>query len=186
MLSAACDDGRVRKLGGGFTVYSCVCYRDATPLDAHLGIVRIDGLEASGLLAYSVLRACRGPPDLVLLDSVTIAGFNVASPYALHRLVGAPVVVVYTYRPSYERLAPAAMRAPGGLGPRRPVLRLVNEAVEVETRRGPLHILAVGTSLAEAVEAIESLQVHSRVPEPLRMAHALASEASRLLMAPSV
>ena len=186
MLSAACDDGRVRKLGGGFTVYSCVCYRDITPLDAHLGVMRIDGLEASGLLAYSTLQACKGTPDLMLLDSVTIAGFNVASPYAINKLVGAPVVVVYTYRPSYERLAPAAMRAPGGLGPRRPVLKLVDEAVEVETRRGPLYLLAVGTSAAEVVEAVERLQVHSRIPEPLRMAHALASEASRLLEAPSV
>ena len=182
MLVSACDDGRVYKLGEGYTTAACVCYDGLRPVGVKLGLLRVDGLEATGVVAYLALAACRGRPGAVLLDSVTIAGFNLVSPPGLARLAGAPVVVVYKYRPSYGRLASAASRAPGPAWLRLRVLRIVEDAVEAETRRGRLYIIPWGLPLREALGLVESLQVHARTPEPLRAAHMVASAASRALL----
>ncbi len=182
MLAAACDDGRVYKLGEGYTVAACVCYDGPRPVGVKLGLIRVDGLEATGILAFLAVAACRGRPGVVLLDSVTTAGFNVASPAGISALTGAPVVVVYKYRPSYERLAPAAARAPGPAWARLKALRVVDEAFEVETRRGRLYLIAWRLGRGEAARLVESLQAHARTPEPLRAAHLIASAASRALL----
>ncbi len=181
MLAAACDDGKVYKLSKGYTVVACTCYDGTRPVGVELGLLRVDGLEATGIVAHLSLAACRSRPDVVLLDSIAIAGFNLVSPPGLARLTGAPVVVVYPYEPSYERLAPAAARAPGPFSIRSRVLPIVDKAVRVDTPRGPLYLLVWGIPLRDAASIAISLQVHARTPEPLRVAHMIASSATDAL-----
>ena len=177
----ACDDGRVRKLGQGFTTYACISFtRDLRPLDVHIGLLKVDGLEASSIIATSSLMVSRGRPFALLLGSLTIAGFNVVSPATVMKLTGSPTLVVYTYRPSFERLRPAFERLPHR-ELRARILRVVDEARRVLTPRGELWVLAWGIGLDEARNLIVSLQEHSRVPEPIRVAHNVASEASLIL-----
>ncbi|WP_460123659.1 endonuclease dU [Stetteria hydrogenophila] len=178
---SACDDGRVHKLGGGYTTAACVCYDGLDPVGVSMGILRVDGLEASGVIAHLAVSACRARPDAVLLDSVTIAGFNVVSPPALVKLTGASVIVAYTYKPAYERLAPALAHAPGPLGVRSRVLSIVDRAVRVDTPKGPLYLVTWGTTPERATALVSRLQIHARIPEPLRVAHMVASAASEAL-----
>jgi endonuclease V-like protein UPF0215 family len=96
------------------------------------------------------------------------------------KLTGSPTLVVYTYRPSFERLRPAFERLPHR-ELRARILRVVDEARRVLTPRGELWVLAWGIGLDEARNLIVSLQEHSRVPEPIRVAHNVASEASLIL-----
>lgn len=163
-----------------YTVASCVSW-DGAPSGVSLGLLRVDGLDASSIIPYLALRASRGRPCAVLLDSVTIAGFNVASPGAISRLAGAPVIIVYNYRPSRERLE-AGLRRLGDGGARSRAISIVDSAVEVDTRQGRVYIVAWGVDLEAARDIVEECQVHSRTPEPVRMAHKIASEMSRLLI----
>lgn len=181
MLVAACDDGKVYKLSKGYTVVACTCYDGTRPLGVELGLLRVDGLEATGIVAHLSIAACKSRPNVVLLDSITIAGFNLVSPPGLAKLTGAPVLVVYLYKPSYERLAPAAARAPGPFSIRNRVLPIVDKAVRVDTPKGPLYLLAWGVPLRVAKSIAVSLQVHARTPEPLRVAHMIASSATDAL-----
>ncbi|BAN89838.1 uncharacterized conserved protein [Aeropyrum camini SY1 = JCM 12091] len=180
-----CDDGRVEKLGpeAGFTIVACISWdaRLRTPVDGALGLVRVDGVDASSVLAGLVLKlGAAGKP--VLLDSLTIAGFNIVSPPALERLVGSPVLAVYNYRPSMERLV-AGLRSSGLplAGERMRVLSLVEGAVEAETPRGTVYLVAWGMEAPEAVRLAVETQVYGRKPEPVRIAHYTASEASEAL-----
>jgi len=174
----ACDDGRVEKLGGGFTVLACILW-DGRPLDVELGLLRVDGLEASSVVAYltaSLALRSSLPIRALLLDSLTIAGFNVVSPATVMRLAGVPVVVVYKYKPSSSRLEGALRKHFRDWSLRMRVLKLVDEAVEVNTRRGPLYIIPWGVSVEEARRVVEETQVYARTPEPLRIADMIASE----------
>jgi len=186
-VAVGCDDGEVKKLGEGYTLYACIVMRRRTtglePLSAGLGLVKVDGLDASSLLAYTIRSIAGGSVDYVMLDSITIAGFNVVSPATINRLLNIPVIVAYTYKPSYHRLSSAARRlATFTLIDR--VLRLVSQAERVETRRGELYVLAWGLDVEEAKQAIELFQLFSRKPEPVRAAHYLASTASRVWFDP--
>jgi endonuclease V-like protein UPF0215 family len=153
------------------------------PLSAGLGMIRVDGLDASSLLAYTIQSITGGSIDYVLLDSLTIAGFNVVSPATLSRLLGIPVIVAYTYEPSYPRLSSAARRLPT-FPLIDKVLRLVSHARRAATRKGDLYLLPWGLSFEEARHAVELFQLHSRKPEPVRAAHYLASTASRIWFDP--
>ena len=178
-----CDDGRVTKLGEGFTLYACLAFDLNTlkPIGASIGLVRVDGLEASSLIAYSLARASGGKKSVLLLDSLTIAGFNVVSPASIAKLTGSPVIVVYSYKPSFARLARGIEKT------RYPhlrsrVLKVVDDAREASTRWGPVWILPWGIGFEEALKIVDRTQVYSRTPEPVRIAHMIASEVSRGLL----
>lgn len=177
----ACDDGAVRKLGTGYTLVVCVSWPSGGGLPSVMaGWVRVDGLDASSIVAYMVSRLRGHGLDLVLLDSITIAGFNIVSPASVYRLTGVPVAVLYKYRPSLDRLSRAVRNVPLH-EIRLRALRLVDRVAVIRTRRGVLYSILWGVDDARAREIIEDLQVHGRVPEPLRLAHYLASSLSGIL-----
>ena len=180
-----CDDGVVRKLGwmSGETLVACVKWglRPPRPAGIAMAPVRVDGLDATSIvMGLMEVLGARGCP--LVLDSLTVAGFNLVSPGSLFKAMGSPVIVVYTYRPSYERLEEGLRRS--GLPHaelRLRVLSLVESSVRVETPKGPLYMIARGISVREAVRLVAELQVHARKPEPVRVAHYTASEAVRAL-----
>ena len=174
----ACDDGRVRKLGEGWTLLACILWEHGGPSDALFLRLRVDGLEASSLIGYAA-RALGG--DIVILDSITIAGFNLVSPPTVYRLSNAPVIVVYTYKPRFPSLD-RAVRNVSLWEVRRRVLKIVENARYTATRMGGLYLLSWGIDIEQAKSIIEDLQIHSRMPEPLRLAHMIASEASMLVL----
>ena len=185
-LVAACDDGVVRKLGwgSGFTVVACVSWsiRESRPLSASIAPVRVDGLDASSIIAALVEEVgAAGAP--VLLDSVTIAGFNVVSPASIIRLAGSPVIYVYKYMPSLANLRRGleSSRLPLS-GLRLKIIEAVISRINVvETRRGKLYMSVWGLpgGVEAAIRLVEACQVHARTPEPLRVAHFTASGVSR-------
>lgn len=178
--AVACDDGEVRKLGGGTTAVACVSYRELRPVAASVGLIRVDGLDATSVLSTLVTRIGR-PPGVVFLDSITIGGFNVVSVPGLARLTGMPVVVAYTYSPSVDRLKAPLQRHFNDWELRLRLLRLIEKAFPARTKKGPLYLVSWGLDREKALSLIESYQLFARVPEPLRVAHRLASETSRLL-----
>ncbi|MFP3310115.1 DUF99 family protein [Acidilobus sp. 7A] len=178
--AVACDDGVVRKLGGGLTAVACVSYRELWPVEASIGLIRVDGLDATSVLSGMVSLMAR-PPGVIMLDSITIGGFNFVSLPALHRLTGLPVVVAYSYMPSLRRLEAPLRQHFSDAELRLRAISLVSNARRVETARGELYLVTWGIGLDEARELVESYQVFTRVPEPIRVAHRLASEASDVL-----
>ncbi len=185
VLVIACDDGRVIRLGQGFTTYACISFDvDLRPVDINVGLLRIDSLEASSIIAYSAIIVSHGKPFILFLDSLTIAGFNIISPATITRLAKAPTIVVYNYKPSFNRLYSAFSKLPL-VELRMRVLKIVDKARRINTPKGELWILPWEISWEEAKGFIERFQVHSRVPEPLRLAHSIASEASLLFFGSS-
>lgn len=181
----ACDDGRVEKLGSGYTIVACILWSGA-PLDVALSKVRVDGLEASSTIAYlakTLALKAGGGVEMLLVDSLTIAGFNIVSPPTIVKLAGLPLIAVYKYKPSSYRLEEALRKHFKDWRLRMNVLKLLDSTVKVETRKGELYMVAWGLSVEEALKIVESLQIHSRIPEPLRIADMTASEAARMVKA---
>ncbi|MFC4640061.1 DUF99 family protein [Deinococcus hohokamensis] len=137
------------------------------------GQVRRDGRNATAELA----RLAGGAEhlQLIFLQGIALAGFNVVDLPGLHALSGLPVLVVARRPPNLERIRAALLeQVPGGARK----WRLVQQAGEMEPCAG-VYVQRAGLSLAQAEQAVSAFARSSRVPEPLRTAHLIAGGVTR-------
>lgn len=133
--------------------------------------VRRDGSDATRRLVESV-KSSRFHPQLhaVLLQGIALAGFNVVDIHGLHAALGIPVIAVARHRPDIEAIRLALLtNVPGGARK----WRLVENAGPMDAAAG-VYVQRAGIELADAARIIGRLAIHSRVPEPLRVAHLIA------------
>jgi endonuclease V-like protein UPF0215 family len=133
--------------------------------------VRRDGANATENVA-SMIEASRFGSSLqaVLLQGITLAGFNVVDLAALSARLDLPVVTVCRRRPDLGRIRRALLDVvPGG----KRKWRLI-ERVEPPRKCGDVYAQSVGLAWGETVGLIERFAMHSHLPEPLRTAHLIA------------
>jgi len=135
------------------------------------GKVRRDGANATRVLVEMVRGSrFRAHLQLVLLQGIALAGFNVVDLAELHRALGVPVLVVVRNAPNLARVRRALLEhVPGGARK----WMLVRQAGPVE-RCGRVFVQRAGLTLAEAERALAALSLSASVPEPLRTAHLIA------------
>ncbi len=135
------------------------------------GRVRRDGANATRNLA-AMIENCRFAASLraVMLQGVTLAGFNVVDLPALSEQVGLPVVAVCRTRPDREKIRRALETSvPGGARKWRLLERL-----GPPRRHGGVYLHHVGLSFEDAAGLVDRFAINSRLPEPLRTAHMIA------------
>ena len=138
--------------------------------------VRRDGANATRVLT-ALLGGSKFAPQLqlVLLQGIALAGFNVVDLPALHAALGLPVLVVARREPRLPLIRDALLtRVPGGARK----WRLIEQLGPMEPVAG-VWIQRAGLSHDEAERALRPLQQHGVVPEPLRAAHLIAGGATR-------
>jgi endonuclease V-like protein UPF0215 family len=140
------------------------------------GRVRRDGANAAARLA-AMLAASQfaSQVQLVLLQGVALAGFNVVDVAALSRATSSPVLVIARRPPDFAAIRHALLaRVPGG----ERKWRLIERLGPMELLAG-VHVQRFGIAPADARRVIERLALHSRLPEPLRVAHLAAGAIAR-------
>ncbi len=140
------------------------------------GEVRRDGRNATSVLA----RLCAGSRfrphlQLVMLQGIAMAGFNVVDVAALHEACGLPVLVVARRRPDLGAMRRALEEHVRG-GRRK--WRLIERAGPMEPC-GALWIQRAGLTADEAAGALSAWARHGLLPEPLRAAHIIAGGIAR-------
>lgn len=135
------------------------------------GDVRRDGANATRTLV-DLIKQSRFYPQLqlVLLQGIALAGFNVVDLDALHDETGLPIVVVSRRRPRLEKIRRALLTNVRGGGGK---WTLIERAGPME-RTGSVYIQRRGLGADDAARAISTLAVHGNIPEPLRVAHLIA------------
>lgn len=135
------------------------------------GKVRRDGANATRAIATLVERSrFAGHLQLVMLQGIALAGFNVVDLHALHRCLGLPVLVVARRAPDLAAIRAALLhRVPGGARK----WKLIEQAGPMEAVAG-VYAQSVGLDSHEAEETVRRFALHGRIPEPLRTAHLIA------------
>lgn len=138
--------------------------------------VRRDGANSTRGIARVVRRSRFYPHlQLVLLQGIAFAGFNVVDLPALNRLTGVPVMTVVRRRPDFARIRRALLEhVPGGARK----WKLIEKAGPVEPA-GRLFVQRAGLSPAQAEAALAGLRGAAAIPEPLRTAHLIAGGIAR-------
>ena len=133
--------------------------------------VRRDGANATRVLAERV-RSSRhyGHLQAVLLQGITLGGFNVVDLRALHQQSGLPVLAVARHAPDLAAIRSALLQhVPGGARK----WRLIEAAGPMEKLAG-VWVQRAGMTPAEAERLLARTQCHGKLPEPLRVAHMIA------------
>jgi uncharacterized protein len=137
--------------------------------------VAVDGADATRRIAAAI-RASGHWQGIraVLLDGVTVGGFNVVDLDGLARSLGRPVIAV-TRQPPDLAAVDAALRTyfPRDRG-RRSRLVHARPLFRVSVRGGSLMVAVAGARQADAAALVRRSIREGRWPEPLRLAHLVA------------
>jgi endonuclease V-like protein UPF0215 family len=136
-----------------------------------IGAVEKDGADAAEKLTALVGESRFAEHvQLVMLQGITLAGFNVVDIHYLYQQLGLPVLAVAR---------------------RRPDLAAIQKALQIKVREGAekwtvieslpppepadhVYVQRVGLSSEEALDVVKRFAIHSHLPEPLRVAHLIA------------
>jgi endonuclease V-like protein UPF0215 family len=145
-----------------------------------LGWVRVDALDATDTLARWLASPPFGPNvRAVLLDGVTIGGFNLVDLVALHRRCGRPVIALTPKPPDLAAMRRAIARYfPRSRARRYRILRRV-PLHRVALGGRPRFAAVAGATLEEAMTLLQRTTPRGAWPEPLRVAALLARAARR-------
>ncbi len=140
------------------------------------GDVRRDGVNATDRLIDLIgTSRFHGHLQLVMLQGIALAGFNVVDIWKLRNALDLPVLVICRKRPDLAAVAKALLeKVPGG----RRKWRLIQRAGEMEPVAG-VYIQRAGIDLEQASEVIRKTAKHSVIPEPLRTSHIIARGITR-------
>lgn len=135
------------------------------------GRVRRDGANATRNLAKLVAGSkFFDQLQLVMLQGIALAGFNVVDVHGLHAILDLPVLVVARRAPRMEAIRDALLgRVPGGARK----WRLIERLGPMEPIAG-VFVQRVGLTLTDADQVIRRSTTRGRIPEPLRTAHLIA------------
>ena len=141
-------------------------------LDGFLtGKVRRDGANSTrNLIALVEESKYREHLQLLLLQGIALAGFNVVDVHTLSRRLGLPVLVVARRQPNLASIREALLgHVPGGARKWALIQRL--EPMEA---CGPVFVQRVGLDRESARQVVGRFAIHGHIPEPLRICHLMA------------
>jgi hypothetical protein len=113
---------------------------------------------------------------IIMLNGVTMAGFNVVDIKKLYRKVKLPVIAVTRDKPNFDDIKKALQNLPQS-EERWKAIKKAGEIIEVQTRSGeePIYAHVAGLSKEDAIHILKSTSTRSNIPEALRVAHIIAS-----------
>jgi len=134
-----------------------------------------DGMDATDVIA-EMATATRHYPQIrvIMLDGVTYGGFNVVDITKLQRRTGLPIIVVMRSEPDMGRIRDAMQNLPDA-DRRWQSLLNAGAIAEIEVHEGSLYIQCAGIEITDARKIVQLATTHSHIPEPLRIAHLIAT-----------
>ncbi len=172
---------------GGRTILAAVeLDAELIPRSTALTWVTVDGTDATEKTVGIVSRLLgdSGGPLPILLDGVTYAGFNYVDPWALEEALGgrARAVVFFRWLPDARRVMEALIKNFSDHRERwRVIGRVIAGARGLIIGGVRVHAFAPSMEWNEVVKVLANSCIRGAQPEPLRVAHLVASGVARAL-----
>ncbi len=173
------DDGKFEPRTKGADIVVGVVFRGGSSVEGVMHTyVEVDGLDATEKIAKMINASPhRRQLRLVMLNGVTVAGFNLVDIKRLHEATGVPVLAATQDKPDLVAIRSALCNLPDS-DLRWQMLQSAGEIFEVQNRGAKLYIELAGIGLEEAKTILEITSTRGSLPEPLRVAHLVASGVS--------
>jgi len=143
-----------------------------------VGLVKVDGRSTLRVIR-DISTSMSG--NVVLLDGVIYAGFDVVDPLELYSCTGKAVIVIQLYPLNLESIKKALREHFVDWSERFSVIESVySKMIRVETPWRVIEVYSVGLDFNTVVTILKKSCFYSPMPEPLRIADKIASALSRL------
>lgn len=140
--------------------------------------IEVDGIDATEKISTRIINSKFRDVKIIMLDGITFGGFNIVNIKTLYELTGIPVIVVNRKMPDKEEFMKAMKKLPQ--------YRIRAEAVKdagkiysvkIENRgsKGKIYYQKYGISKKDAEKVIKISIYTSLFPEPVRIAHLIAT-----------
>jgi len=137
--------------------------------------VQRDGLDATEKIINMILKTRYKDLRAIMLKGVTIAGFNLIDIEKLNQDTGLPVVVVMRKMPDIDSIEKALTNL-DYLEKRVEIIRKAGEIYKGTVQeKSDIFFQFKGIEEGDARELIRISSMHSNIPEPLRVAHIIAT-----------
>ena len=173
------DDGKFVPHTEGHVIVVGVVFRGGCSIDGVMHThVEIDGFDATERLTSMINSSphCK-QLRLIMLNGITFAGFNVVDIKKLNMDTQLPVIAITLEKPDLDAVHKALSHLPNAAERWNTVLS-AGEIHETRCLRKKLYLELAGISLDDAKEIIDLTSTNSSFPEPLRVAHLIASGVS--------
>ena len=165
------DDSPFKKFKKGKVLVIGTIYRGGLFLDGVLSTkVDIDGSDSTKKIS-DMINKCKFKPQLqcIFLDGIAVAGFNVIDIKELGRKTKLPVIVIMRKFPDIKKISETLIRLN-----KKAKIKLIEKAGPV-IPTVEIYMQITGISIDKAKEILKIVCTRSLIPEPLRMAHLIAS-----------
>ena len=141
--------------------------------------VRVDGFNSTKKLSEAINKSkFKGQLKAVLLDGICLAGFNVVNVKRLYESTGIPVLTIMRDYPNMKDMT-KAIKHTTNADKRLKIISVAGKVHKVKIRNknisGYVFYQNYGCSVNYAEEIIKLTTTRSLAPEPLRIAHLIAS-----------
>lgn len=139
--------------------------------------VHVDGIDATEKLTRMITESPHYQQlRVIMLNGVTLAGFNVVDIAELYKKTKLPVIAVTRDNPDFEGIRKALRNLPQ-MKVRWRAIQKAGRIHEVFTHESeaPVFVHAVGISKIMTERIMKTTSTRSNIPEPLRVAHIIAS-----------
>jgi len=139
--------------------------------------VQVDGMDATDKLAQMITESPHYRQlRVIMLNGVTLAGFNVVDIAELHQKVKLPIIAVTRDKPNLDDVRKALTHLTEA-EKRWKAIERAGKITKVRMREGeePIYVHVVGISEETSKRILKSTATRSNIPEALRVAHIVAS-----------
>ena len=170
------DDGKFFLHTQGTVIVVGVVFRGGCSIDGvmHTNIL-IDGLDATEKFASMINTSPHHRQlRLVMLNGITFGGFNIVDINRLYVATGLPVLSLTHEKPDLDAVHKALKNLPNS-EERWKLIVEAGEIYEIINNGATVYLALAGISLADAQKIIRLTSTRGCLPEPLRVAHLVAS-----------
>ena len=141
--------------------------------------VAIDGSDAT-VVCKGMIENTRHKEQLkaMMLDGIALGGFNIVDIDEVYTSTNLPVITITRDEPDFEKIKLALQKNFDDWKERWNLMKK-GELHKVKTLHNPLYIKCAGISIEEAKEIIKLSTIRGVIPEPIRVAHLIASGITR-------
>ena len=118
-----------------------------------------------------MINKCKFKPQLqcIFLDGIAVGGFNVIDVKELNKKTRIPVIIIIRRNPNLKKIKETLIRIN-----KKNKIKLIEKAGSV-VPVGKIYIQLTGLSIEKAKEILKIVCTRSLIPEPIRIAHLIAS-----------
>lgn len=141
--------------------------------------VSVDGNDATSI-CQQIIENTRHRTQLkaILLDGVALGGFNVVDMNKIYKKTNLPVITITRDKPDVKKIEEALKKYFSDWKKRLYLIKK-DKLHKIETKHNPIYVKFVGLNLEETKEIIKISTIRGVIPEPIRVAHLIASGITR-------